>query len=262
MIGALTDSRINDNNSVNACWRFPPADLELKRDVVDVWLLRLDTENIAVFGNVISADEQARAERFRFEPDRKRFIAARSFLRIILGKYLHINPRQICFQYNKYGKPSVGGKHNEKIKFNLSHSGNLALFAVTEAREIGVDIERIKTSFVEETMALDCLTEQEIKHFQRLSGTDRDLFFFTCWTRKEAYLKACGKGLSLAANKIETLSLSEFSTDYFGNNTESRQIRWSIMQIPSISGYAAALAVEGGGRQQLRFWQQSNAELP
>ncbi len=249
-----------DNSTAETSRQFPPAELTLESGVIDVWLARLDAGNTAELEQIISDDERARAARFRFETDKKQFIAARAFLRIILGKYLRTNPRGICFEYNEYGKPSIGGGRRTEIKFNLSHSDNTALFAVTETREIGIDIERVKSSFVDEATVSQCLTRRETEHLQTLSETDRDLFFFDCWTHKEAFLKACGKGLSLPPNEIETLSLSKVSTGFFENSAESPQIFWASQKLPSISGYAAALAIEGGS-VSVRFRRLSVADL-
>jgi 4'-phosphopantetheinyl transferase len=237
-------------------WRLPPANLRLETNEAHVWLARLDGET-AEFERLISDDERVRAGRFRFERDKKRFIAARGFLRVILGKYLQTNPRRIQFEYNKYGKPFLNRESQSSIKFNLSHSDDLALYAFTNGREIGIDIERIKPSFVEEGMVSQCLTAQEIVRFRMLPNTERDSFFFDCWTRKEAYLKACGDGLSLPANQIETSLFSKSPDGFFADNTESRLRRQSFQKVPSIPGCAAALAVEEQS-PRLSFWLQSN----
>lgn len=252
--------QIATDNSAKVSWQFSPAELTPESGLIDVWLARLDAENSAELERLISQDERARAARFRFETDKKQFIAARAFLRVILGKYLRMHPRKICFEYNKYGKPSIGGERGREIKFNLSHSDNLALFAVTETQEIGIDIERINSSFVDEQMAIQCLTPREIEHFQTLSSRARDSFFFDCWTRKEAYLKARGDGLSLPPNQIEAASISGFSTSFRENSTESRLIFRSPQKLPPIPGYAAALAIEAVN-SRLRFWRLSSADL-
>lgn len=261
MIGELIRKPKVDTESGKTLWLNPPGDLKPGKNIIDVWLVPLDLKNLSDIEHVISDDEKARAERFRLQSDKTRFIAARAFLRIILGKYLQINPRRICFDYNEYGKPSICGEQRMDIKFNLSHSENLSLLAVTEMGEIGVDIERIKNSFVDEETAMQFLTRREIRHFQTLSGAERDLFFFNCWTLKEAFLKACGTGLSLAPNQIEISSLnSEFANDFLENKIESRKTFWSVHRLPSIAGYAAALSVEGTN-PHLRFWQRPNADL-
>lgn len=260
MIGELINKPTKSDASAKISWRFPPADIKPECGVVDVWLARLDAENTVELENIISDDERARADRFRFERDRKQFVAARAFLRIVLGKYLQINPREIRFEYTKYGKPFVGGERRREINFNLSHSDNTALFAVTKEREIGIDIERINSSFVDEQMLLQCLTRGEIEHFQTLSGSESHSFFFDLWTRKEAYLKACGNGLSLPPNQIEGSTLPGFSTLPSEDNLQSRQIFLSFQKLPAISGYAATLAVELKN-PEMRFWRQPNADL-
>jgi 4'-phosphopantetheinyl transferase len=226
----------------------------LQSNEAHVWLTRLDAENVIEMESIISEEERARAERFRFEPDKKRFIAARGRLRIILGKYLQINPRLIRFEYGEFGKPSIAGECNSEIKFNLSHSNEMALCAVTRDREIGVDIERIKSSIIDDGMILQCLTAHEKTFFQALPKNKRDLFFFECWTRKEAFLKARGDGLLFPVNQIETLSFSTVSTNLFNGDCGFRPSGWSFLTIPFIPGYAAALTVKGSS-PTLSFWQ-------
>lgn len=240
-------------------WQFsPPSDLRLNAGEVHVWLAQLNEENAAELERVISDDERARAERFRFELHKKQFVAARGALRIILGKYLKTSPRQLRFKYNKYGKPSIDGEFTSAIKFNLSHSDGLALYAFGRDREIGIDLERIRASFADEGLAAQCLTPLETARFRTLSGRERDLFFFDCWTRKEAFLKACGNGLSSPANKIETSFLSEFPTSFSetdsSSNAELGHLSLSFQKLPPVPGYAAALAVEGIN-PQLKCWR-------
>lgn len=241
-------------------WLFPPENLRLETGEAHVWLMQTDEENAAEMERIISEDERIRAGRFRFERDKKRFVAARGFLRVILGKYLQTNPRRIEFEYNKYNKPFLSRKSQSSIRFNLSHSEDSAVFAVTDGREIGIDIERIKPFFVDEAMASQCLTPKEIVRFRTLEKNERDLFFFDCWTRKEAYLKARGNGLSLAANRIETSLFSESPSVFFDDESEFRQRLWSFQKLPLIPGCAAALAIEGNS-PKLRYWLQSNTAL-
>jgi 4'-phosphopantetheinyl transferase len=229
--------------------------LNLGANEAHVWLARLDEENAADLENIISDDERARAKRLRFDSDKKRFIAARANLRIILGNYLQTNPRKIRFEYGEFGKPAIAGE--SEIKFNVSHSGNLALYAVARCREVGVDIERINKSFVEDGMISQTLTGQEKAHFLALPVDKREIFFFECWTRKEAFLKACGKGFLVPPNKIETLSFSNISADFSEVGFGFQPSFWSFQAIPCNPGYAAALVTEGDS-PRLKFWHQQN----
>jgi len=240
--------------SCAARWDCPPKALKLQGDEAHVWLAPLDEENTAGLLQIISEDERTRAERFQLEKDKRRFIAARGLLRVFLGKYLEMNPGEIRFGYARYGKPFIAGNWPIPIKFNLSHSNDLALFAFTLNREIGVDLESIKPSWVDEGIINYCLTRRETKFIRALTGNDRDSFFFDCWTLKEAYLKACGTGLSLPANQIETSLPAEFSIDLPQLCSGSRQSLWSFQKLPAIPGSAAALAIEGSN-PQWRFWR-------
>jgi 4'-phosphopantetheinyl transferase len=243
-----------------ASWSLPPAAPLIGNNEAQVWLARLDEEKAAGLMRILSDDERARAERFRTQRQKKQFVVARGLLRIILGKYLGISPDQVCFEYNMYGKPSICGTLRAKIKFNLSHSDGLALYAVSGGREIGVDLERIKPFLLDERTIAECLTPLESKRLQTLSGIKRERFFFDCWTRKECYLKACGKGLMTPPNQIETAFFLEASaTSAIKNAAEIRQARRSFQNLPPIPEYAAALFVEGND-VRLRFWLFPDAE--
>ncbi|HSK74358.1 MAG TPA: 4'-phosphopantetheinyl transferase superfamily protein, partial [Pyrinomonadaceae bacterium] len=135
--------------------------------------------------------------------------------------------------------------------------GGLALYAITREREIGVDLERIKTDFIEEGIISQCLTPQEIAHFQMLSETERVSFFFDCWTLKEVYLKASGDGFLIPPNQIETSLLIEFPSNLVDSFEEIQQPLFSLQKLPRIPGYKAALAVEGNN-PQLKFWLYNN----
>ena len=241
-------------------WAAPPASLKLEANEIHIWAARLDAENILESERVISADERVRADRFRFETHRNQFIAARGVLRKVLGEYLYSEPRELRFQYGKFGKPAIADEHLTGIKFNISHSENLALFAVTREREIGVDIERINSSMVDAAMISENLTEQETTYLYSLPLDKRDIFFFECWTRKEAFMKGCGKGLAIPPKEIETLSFTNSSPDYPEGGAGFRPFGRSLQSIPFIPGYAAALAMSEEGAR-LRFWKYSEMDL-
>ena len=226
-------------------WRIPPSNLSLEKNEVHIWLAQLDQEKVTEFVEILSNSERARANRFRFEIDRKRFVVGRGILRNILSKYLKTNPRTLCFEYNLHGKPSLSEQLHSHLKFNLSHSENLALYAISYRREIGIDLEQVKPSFVDEGMISLCLTHRERAHFYLLSEQERISFFFNCWTTKEAFLKANGQGLYVSPNEIETSELSQ--------NTQL-----TFQKLPAIDGYSTALAVEGNTLQLKYLLMASN----
>jgi 4'-phosphopantetheinyl transferase len=262
MIGQVNDSvTISEFKELRSLWRTATDNFELNDDDADVWrlLLPLETRETLPLERILSSDERCRAARFRFAADKNHFVAARANLRILLGKYLRTDPRRIVFDYNKYGKPALGAEARAtNLKFNVSHSGGVALLAFAR-REIGVDIERLNASFADEATAREFLTRAENERFLTLAETERAQFFFDCWTRKEALVKACGKGLSLAPNRLEVAVFKDFPAALPQTGTESAPSLWSLSALPAISGFAAALAIEGD-RPHLRCRQTASAD--
>ena len=146
------------------------------------------------FRSLLSSDEAARAARFRFEHLQHSFILARGALRILLGRYLNTPPRDLEFRYGAKGKPALAG--SASLQFNASHSGDLALFAFTLDCDLGVDIEAVRPMPDLEDVARRFFSTDEAAELMALSPGQRDQAFFLCWTRKEAYIKATGEGLS------------------------------------------------------------------
>jgi 4'-phosphopantetheinyl transferase len=179
-------------------WSLPPPTLELSCHNVHVWLTKLNslTTQVQQMAQCLSEKELIRAGRFHFKQDRVRFIACRAVLRMILGRYLHIEPNRVQFSYGPYGKPclkeTVG---DDMLQFNLGHSNDIALYAFTRCREIGVDIEYLRALPDADQFAARFFAADEIATLNALPASQRRQAFFNCWTRKEAYVKAIGKGL-------------------------------------------------------------------
>ena len=162
------------------------AKLELGDDEVHIWWADLDKAcvDLEAFQLTLSEDERARAERFRLERDRNRFIAARGTLRQILGNYLAIKPHTIQFDYGKNGKPRLAGKFANHIEFNVSHSEGIALYGFFCDQEIGVDVERIIEVPEMEEIAKHYFTNKESEAFFKLPSGEKLHAFFRCWTLK------------------------------------------------------------------------------
>jgi 4'-phosphopantetheinyl transferase len=209
--------------------------------------------------NLLASDEKGRAERFRFERDRRRFIVARGLLRVILSRYLNREPSQLRFVYNDYGRPSLAPTPaTNGLSFNLSHAHELALMAVTRDRQLGIDLEHIRPIPEVDQIAERILSPQENEKFRALAGTEKLEAFFQYWTCKEAYIKARGEGLSLPLDQFQVgpiLSGRAPALNVEGNPQEST--RWSLRELIPAEGYAAALAVERGG-WELTQWQYSH----
>ena len=216
---------------------------------VHVWrawldLTALQCENLLGF---LSADELARAGRFHFERDQKRFIAARGILRQILGRYLGKKPNELRFEYTPYGKPVLATNGGyETLSFNLSHSDAFALFAVTRGRNIGIDIECVRHDVAVGQISQRFFSQHEISSLERVDKDKRTELFFQYWTRKEAFLKAMGEGISFP---MERCDVSFFSGKVLSPITLHGDIPrspcWYGQDLFPGSGYAAAIAIEG-----------------
>jgi len=231
-------------------WRPPPEGLMLRNDEVHVWRVYLDrgmsyVQNLKQF---LSEHEKVRAKRFYFERDCKNFIVARGLLRIILSRYVDKKPGQLCFCYNPYGKPSlVMPSGEETLRFNVSHSCGLALYAITHGREVGIDLERIRTDFACEQIAELFFSPQEnsmLRTFRAKSLMHKA--FFTCWTRKEAYIKARGEGFTLPLDQFDvSFALGEPEALMCISGASNKSSHWFLQAILPGPGYVAALVVEG-----------------
>ena len=165
---------------------------------------KLQVSRLPNLKQVLSADEHARAERFYFQKDRERFMVARGLLRTVLGRYLNQEPSQLRFCYSPYGKPALAtGSGRNTLRFNVSHSHGLALYAITCGRELGVDVELIRPELPDEEIAERFFSFQEVSGLRALPPNMRLEAFFNCWTLKEAYIKARGEGLSLPLDQFD-----------------------------------------------------------
>ncbi len=240
------------------CWSAPPEALDLAARDVHVWKASVDLSPLSVQGlaRTLSEDERARAGRFSFEQDRRRFIARRGVLRAILGRYLRMAPWALEFRYGPYGKPALSSAAGgSALRFNVSHADGVALYGVTSGREMGIDLERVRSDFPGEGIAERFFSHAEAERLRTLSRGSRPMAFFTCWTRKEAYVKAKGEGLSALLDQFD-VSLGPGDPAVLVSTAGDPQeaARWSLQDLPAGPGYVAAVAVEGHD-WRLQCWQ-------
>jgi len=202
---------------------------------------------------LLSHDEIARAERFVRPIHARRFIVAHGSLRLVLAKILSVDPKSIEYQKNEHGKPSLA--HETEVTFNLSHSGDLALIGVTEGRAIGVDLERFRDRLEMDKISKRYFSAGEVaKLFSLPKESLREAAFYDCWTRKEAYTKARGEGLSLGLDSFDVAFGPEESPALLRSDKGADELsRWSFFDIKIRPRYAAACVVEGPIRQ-LHYW--------
>jgi 4'-phosphopantetheinyl transferase len=200
---------------------------------------------------LLSADELARADRFHFERGKERYTVGRGVLRTLLGRYMGVPARALVFAYNEFGKPEIAGSD---VCFNLSHSHGVALAAVTRGRAIGVDIERVREEVVRERIAERFFSPAEARALAGLPPGRQAQAFFDCWTRKEAWIKARGQGLSIALDSFEvTLGPGEPARLVATRPDAEEAGRWSLEALECEPGFAAAVAVSGE-IGEVRLW--------
>jgi 4'-phosphopantetheinyl transferase len=223
--------------------------LALPENEVQLW--RVDQEAIGPdesrWQKVLSSDESRRASRFHFSRDRQRYAASRALLRMILAGYVGADPAELTFSYSAKEKPSLGGAHaGSGITFNISHSGGIALLAFTRRREVGVDVEQIRDDFDCDGIARRFFSAHEQQQLFVLPAEQRAIGFFRCWTRKEAYIKATGDGLSLPLTQFDVSLKTGGENALMATRPDGAEAeRWQLREVPAGPGFVAAICVRG-----------------
>jgi 4'-phosphopantetheinyl transferase len=253
---------MSSSDSANTLWREPAGDLTLAPQEVHIWRISLAQveDTVHRLRALLSPDEIQRADRFYFERDRRRFTVARAAMRQILGHYLGLLPAALVFAYGEKGKPELATAiHQSELRFNLSHSGEFALLGVAKEACLGIDIEFINHEFASEEIGERFFSRNEVMRLQAAPRDKKAEAFFSCWTRKEAYIKALGEGLSVPLDSFEVafgdLPAALLRVDHL----PEEQSRWSMYDIQAVDEYKSALVVEGQGFK-LRHWQWKGFE--
>ncbi len=200
--------------------------------------------------DLLSLNEQERAARFKFEDDRRRYIVAHAALRLLLSQYANVFASDLNFFTSANGKPFlVVAPAAANIQFNLSHSHEVALIAVTQGREVGVDVERVKEDFAFGEVAQRFFSAREVAALNALPSELQRKTFYRCWTSKEAFLKAKGTGLS---GELDEVDISWTPED--GVCISATVPNWTLVGLNPPDGYEGALVVEGA-ECQLRCFE-------
>jgi 4'-phosphopantetheinyl transferase len=200
-------------------WQNPPHDRKLHLGLIHVWRINLDRSPSA-YALLLSPDEKTRADRFHKSVDQERFTVARGMLRQIIGQYLQQPPQSLTFSYGDHGKPMIAN-----LEFNLSHTSNLALLAVSIDRPVGIDLEQVHPMENLTKLAARFFTVEEHQNIVTADEADRTELFFRIWTGKEAYLKAIGVGL--------------------GGLQSIMHPDWDVREITPADGFVGAIAAPG-----------------
>jgi 4'-phosphopantetheinyl transferase len=235
-------------------WSPAPASVRLEPHAVHIWRAFLDRpKQQERFLATLADDERARAARFVFPRDRGRFVAGRAILRNIIARYLGGSAGDIEFAYEDAGKPTVRLRPSDPpLRFNVSHSHDLAVYAFAHGRAVGIDVEAINSQFCGDDIAEQFFSPAEGRELAALTREQRREAFFLGWTRKEAYIKAHGGGLAIPLHAFD-VTLSP------GSPVRLRSIdseRWTLQAFDAADDYAGAVVAEGSG-WDMRLWEWS-----
>jgi 4'-phosphopantetheinyl transferase len=214
---------------------------------VHAWpvLIRGPNAVVAECESFLSPEEITRAAAFVFEDLRRSFLLSRGALRFLIGRYLRISPEKVLLIHNSHGKPSLAHPKgtSKPFEFNASHSGEIALFAFTTGCELGVDVEQVRPLEGMARVASQFFSREESEDLFSLPLVEREQAFFLCWTRKEAYVKAIGHGLSIPLDSFQvTLRPGEPARFLHLDHDASLAQAWMLHNLEVTTGYAAALA--------------------
>jgi 4'-phosphopantetheinyl transferase len=221
----------------------PGRSFDLSMRQVHVWTLRTNASSkvIARCEEVLAPDERSRAAQFRVSRPRESFILTRAALRYLLGHYLGQHPASICLQYGTNGKPDLSQK--SELRFNVTHSGEMAAIALTQGCDVGIDLEQLRPLPDMEEIAARSFCNEEAAEINSLPAGERERAFFVCWTRKEAYVKAIGAGLSRSLNSFRvTVKPDAPANLMFLDDEMNASESWTLHDLGLGADYAGAVA--------------------
>ena len=233
---------------MNDTWKIAPDGLEISADHVDVWLASTDPgeRQIREYKALLSPAELARMEKFRVEFKYREYIVTRGLLRRVMTKMTGLDVTGIDFDYGEHGKPSFPVcAESGSAAFNVSHSHGLALVALTLGGRLGVDLERIRPKAEWRSLAEHYFSAAEIQALNGYPGESGLKAFFTCWTRKEAFVKALGAGVSYGLKEFDvSIDPDEADAALTIRSEDEDAARWLIKKLPVPASHVAALALD------------------
>lgn len=211
---------------------------------IHVWYAQLPMDSFQQSPSILSLEECARAARFKVERSRDEFLLARVVLRTLAGAYLGIRPQEVKLDQEANAKPCLDSSHASCLRFNLSHSEGLTVAAFCRDARIGIDVEKVRHNFAIEDIWERFFSVAERKALRAVPSSEQYEAFFRCWTRKEAYIKARGEGLSHPLHQFD-VSIDAKNASLLATRPEPEEAdRWSIYSVPMPEGYIAAVAIE------------------
>ena len=239
-------------------WDKPPEGLQLDSAYIDIWRTRIDLpkNEIESYATTLSEEEKERAARFTFPNKYEEYVVSRGLLRKVLSHVLKQAATEFQFEYTESKKPYLLQKYfDQTLSFNISHSHGQALVAVSLNRNIGIDIEKIRAEVEYEKLALRFFSAAEHHQLMQIPADERARSFFAIWTRKEAFVKAIGKGIAFGLSEFDVNISPEEPPVMLATRWNPEDVSlWSMATIDTENNFMATLATDGGDFQ-LRCWQ-------
>lgn len=239
-------------------WLPPPVKLTLSSNEVQVWRASLAQPEATIAGlwKLLTPDERQRAQRYVRKESQQQFVVARGILRQILALYTKLSPAALTLTSNRYGRPSLPSDLNPaQLNFNLSHSGNLVLYAFSRGRAVGIDIETVRKEIATLAIAENFFSPDEVTALKAVSEDMHTVAFFNCWTRKEAFIKALGEGLSHPLQNFSvSLAPHEEAALLSVRGDQRAAARWKMHALEPGIGYVASVIAENPPFS-LREWE-------
>ena len=243
-------------------WPVPRVRPTLKVNEVHVWAADLGQPlaSVQAYESLLSLQELNRADRFHSERDRRRYVIAHGILRRVLASYRHADPRALQFTVSENGKPALSDESGlTALRFNMAHTEDMALIAVTLGREIGVDVERVRPISELDLIVESYFTSRERDTLRPMQSTAKREAFYRCWTRKESYAKAIGGDLSVALNGFDTVLSAPANQPALG--AARAAYGWNLYELLPADGYVGAVAIDGPVDRLLSFrWSEGTSQ--
>lgn len=233
-------------------WVLPSQSIALAPGEVHIWRVPLAATpaTLESLGSFLDAEESTRANRFLLSEHREHFLLGRAALRVLLGRYLGVSPESVLIVKGPQGKPFLARTSSAfPLRFNLSHSHGLAVYGFSLDRELGIDLEKLRSDFASVEIAARYFSRNERKEWSSLSESLRTEGFFNAWTRKEAYVKARGEGLKIPLDSFDVTLTPGVAALLYSPDSKD----WSLTSFYPAPEFAAAIVVRGSA-PHLRFF--------
>ncbi|WJJ95640.1 4'-phosphopantetheinyl transferase family protein [Algibacter luteus] len=220
--------------------------ISLDKNEIHIWFINFNIPEkyFTLLNSFLSEDEILKASKFKFEKDKNCSIITRGALRLLSGKYLNLNPQEIEFKYGDFGKPAFN--FETPLKFNVSHSGNIAVLGFCLHSDIGVDIEVMKANFDVFDIASNYFSSSEIEALKILPTEEHTKGFYRCWTRKESFIKAKAKGLSFPLDSFSVSIDSDIKAELLETKWDNNEKEfWKLFSFSPQENYIGAVSVKG-----------------